>query len=97
MNKIVLISLALTLVASDLVGQRTRRRNRDAGPTELANFDFRRVTFEAPSLDMADIIDFEYGPANGFWHTPRDVPENTNAQTLFMVGDVVAEVVYRNR
>jgi len=48
-------------------------------------------------IPVADIIDFDYGPGNGFWHTPRDVPENTSARTLLMVGDVVAEVVYRNR
>ena len=48
-------------------------------------------------IPVADIIDFDYGPGHGFWHTLKDVVENTSAQTLFMVGDVVAEVVYRNR
>jgi len=55
------------------------------------------VPFIDAGIPVADIIDFDYGPGNGFWHTPRDVPENTSAQTLFMVGEVVAEVVYRNR
>ena len=55
------------------------------------------VQFIDAGIPVADIIDFDYGPSNGFWHTPRDVVENTSAQTLFMVGDVVAEVVYRNR
>lgn len=48
-------------------------------------------------IPTIDIIDFDYGPANGLWHTPNDVPANTSAETLRMVGDVVAEVVYRNR
>jgi Zn-dependent M28 family amino/carboxypeptidase len=48
-------------------------------------------------IPTIDLIDFDYGPGNRFWHTPRDTPENTSAQTLLMVGDVVAEVVYRNR
>ena len=48
-------------------------------------------------IPTIDIIDFDYGPGNRFWHTLRDTPENTSAQTLMMVGDVVAEVVYRNR
>ena len=34
---------------------------------------------------------------NSFWDTLRDVPENTSSRTLSMVGDVVAEVVYRSR
>ncbi len=55
------------------------------------------VQLNEAGIPVADIIDFEYGPGNGFWHTPRDVPENTSAQTLRMVGEVVAEVVYRNR
>ncbi len=42
-----------------------------------------------------NIIDFEYGPGNRYWHTPRDVPENTSAATLGIVGEVVAELVYR--
>ncbi len=48
-------------------------------------------------IPTIDLIDFDYGPGNRFWHTPRDTPENTSPQTLLMVGDVVAEVVYRNR
>ena len=55
------------------------------------------VQFIDAGIPVANIIDFDYGPGNGFWHTPRDLPENTSSQTLFIVGDVVAEVVYRNR
>ena len=55
------------------------------------------VQFNNAGIPVADLIDFDYGPGNGFWHTPRDVPGNTSARTLLMVGDVVAEVVYRNR
>ncbi len=55
------------------------------------------IEFIDAGIPVADIIDFDYGPAHAFWHTPRDVPGNTSAQTLLMVGDVVAEVVYRNR
>ncbi len=55
------------------------------------------IQFIDAGIPVADIIDFEYGPARAFWHTPRDLPENTSAQTLFIVGDVVAEVVYRSR
>jgi glutaminyl-peptide cyclotransferase len=42
-----------------------------------------------------NVIDFEYGPGNRYWHTLQDVPENTSAATLRIVGEVVAEVVYR--
>lgn len=46
-------------------------------------------------IQTIDIIDFDYGPGNSFWHTPLDVIENTSGETLRMVIDVVAEVIYR--
>jgi glutaminyl-peptide cyclotransferase len=42
-----------------------------------------------------DIIDFDYGPGNRFWHTPQDVVENTSAESLDVVGEVLAELVFR--
>jgi len=46
-------------------------------------------------LPTIDVIDFEYGPGNTLWHTPDDVPGNTSAETLRMVGEVMTELVYR--
>jgi glutaminyl-peptide cyclotransferase len=46
-------------------------------------------------IRTVDVIDFEYGPGNRYWHTPEDVPANTSAESLGIVGDVVAELVYR--
>ena len=59
-----------------------------------------RVTDDHLPLNQAglptiDIIDFDYGPGNSLWHTPRDTPENTSPGTLEMVGEVVTELVYR--
>lgn len=55
------------------------------------------VKLNDAGIPTINIIDFEYGPSNSIWHTPNDIPENTSAQTLLIVGDVVAEFVYRNR
>jgi len=46
-------------------------------------------------IPTINIIDFEYGPGNRYWHTPMDLPENTSAATLEIVGEVLAELVYR--
>jgi hypothetical protein len=47
-------------------------------------------------LPTIDIIDFTYGGSDSpWWHTPEDRPEHVSASTLEMVGEVVAEVVYR--
>lgn len=42
-----------------------------------------------------DIIDFDYGPGNRYWHSPQDLPENTSAESLRVIGDVMAELIYR--
>jgi len=55
------------------------------------------LKFIDAGIPTIDVIDFDYGSGNGLWHTPEDTPDKTSAQTLFMVGDVVAEFVYRNR
>jgi hypothetical protein len=42
-----------------------------------------------------DIIDFDYGPGNRYWHTPEDVVANTSPKGLGVVGEVMAELIYR--
>lgn len=53
------------------------------------------VPLNQAGIRTANIIDFDYGPENAYWHTLRDVPENTSGETLGIVGDVIAELVYR--
>jgi len=45
-------------------------------------------------VPTVDVIDFSYGPANAWWHTPEDTPDRLSARTLGMVGEVLAELVY---
>ncbi len=45
-------------------------------------------------LPTANLVDFDYGPYNQYWHTPEDTPTNVSAATLHMVGEVVAELIY---
>ncbi len=54
------------------------------------------VLLNQAGVPTVDIIDFDYGPQNSLWHTIDDTPENTSAATLRIVGEVVAEVVYRS-
>ena len=53
------------------------------------------VPLNEAGLPTVNIIDFEYGPGNRLWHTLQDTPENTSPETLQMVGEVVAELIYR--
>lgn len=68
---------------------------RDYFPTAVGqNLTDDHVPLIEAGLITANLIDFTYGPANGYWHTPDDVPEHVSAQTLGMVGEVVTELVY---
>lgn len=42
-----------------------------------------------------DIIDFDYGPGNRYWHTLEDRVENTSPKGLEAVGVVLTELIYR--
>jgi glutaminyl-peptide cyclotransferase len=49
------------------------------------------VPLNEAGIRTINIIDFDYP----YWHTMHDVPANTSAETLRIVGEVVAELVYR--
>ncbi len=40
-----------------------------------------------------DVIDFEYGPRNGYWHTTDDTVDKVSAESLQVVGDVAVALV----
>lgn len=44
-------------------------------------------------IPTIDLIDFNYGP----WHTLDDTPDKCSAASLAVVGETVAELVYRER
>jgi Zn-dependent M28 family amino/carboxypeptidase len=46
----------------------------------------------APALDL---IDFDYGPNQSWWHTDQDTMDKLSAQSLQIVGDVLLETLRR--
>jgi glutaminyl-peptide cyclotransferase len=53
------------------------------------------VPLNRAGIRTIDVIDFEYGPGNRYWHTHQDVPANTSGESLDIVGEVIAELIYR--
>jgi Zn-dependent M28 family amino/carboxypeptidase len=49
--------------------------------------------FAAAGVPVADLIDFDYGYNNAFWHTPEDTLDKVSPRSLEIVGDVVLESV----
>lgn len=50
-----------------------------------------------PLLDAGiraiDVIDFDYGPGNAYWHSQQDTPDKVSAASLQVMGDVAVTLV----
>ena len=60
------------------------------GPIEDDHLPFLRAGAQA-----LDIIDFDYGPSNSWWHTPADTMDKLSAHSFQVVGTVVMEALSR--
>ncbi len=53
------------------------------------------VPLNRAGIRTIDIIDFEYGPGNRYWHTPSDDLERVAPLGLQAVGDVLTTLIFR--
>jgi glutaminyl-peptide cyclotransferase len=51
------------------------------------------VPFVKRGVPSADLIDFDYGYNNVFWHTPQDTVDKLSPKSLEIVGSVILETV----
>lgn len=51
------------------------------------------VAFLDAGYKAIDLIDFEYGPGNSYWHTEKDTMENVSRDSLYKSGKLVAELL----
>ena len=52
------------------------------------------VPFKEMNIPVIDIIDFEFGPGNSFWHTSEDNTENVSAKSLKIVGQTTLNLIF---
>ncbi|MDD5598650.1 MAG: M28 family metallopeptidase [Victivallaceae bacterium] len=52
------------------------------------------IPFKKLGIPVMDIIDFEFGPGNSFWHTSEDRLSNMSAESLKIVGQTVLRLVF---
>jgi len=50
--------------------------------------------FRNAGMPAADIIDFDYGPFNEYWHTPKDTLDKLSPRSLRIVGSVTLATVH---
>ena len=51
------------------------------------------LQFRDAGMAVADLIDFDYGYNNVFWHSPEDKLDKLSAQSLAIAGDTVLQTV----
>lgn len=51
------------------------------------------TSFIAVGIPAAELIDYEYGYANAYWHTPEDKIDKLSPKSLEIVGNVLLETV----
>lgn len=47
------------------------------------------IPFKNAGLPVVDLIDFNYGPSNQYWHTNEDTLDKVSGESVKVVGDVV--------
>jgi Zn-dependent M28 family amino/carboxypeptidase len=51
------------------------------------------LPFARAGVPVADLIDYDYGPNNSYWHTAQDTLDKLSPQSLEIVGSVVLETI----
>ena len=51
------------------------------------------IPFVQDGVTAADLIDFDYGPNNSWWHSDKDTMDKLSANSLGVVGKVVIETI----
>lgn len=81
---------------TDLVWQVARDKGYQAQFSEESLvIEDDHLPFIEVGLPAVDLIDFEYGPENRYWHTPQDTVDKLSPRSFEIVGDVVLETLAR--
>ena len=51
------------------------------------------LPFAHAGVPVADLIDYDYGPNNGYWHSPQDTMDKLGAHSLEIVGSVLLQTI----
>jgi glutaminyl-peptide cyclotransferase len=51
------------------------------------------LPFLQKGVNALDLIDFDYGPNNAYWHTPEDTMDKLSAHSFDVVGNVLIAVI----
>lgn len=60
-----------------------------------SGIDDDHIPFVSSGTNALDIIDFDYGPNNSYWHTEKDTMDKLSAGSFQVVGDVVVKMLQK--
>lgn len=52
------------------------------------------IPFIHRGVNALDLIDFDYGPNNGYWHNDQDTMDKLSAHSLEVIGNVLIHVIH---
>ncbi len=61
---------------------------------EPAEIEDDHIPFLRQGVPAIDLIDFDYGPGNSWWHTAADTPDKLSASSLRVTGSLVIEMLH---
>jgi Zn-dependent M28 family amino/carboxypeptidase len=61
--------------------------------SEVGGIDDDHLPFINAGVNAIDLIDFNFGPDNSYWHTAADTPDKLDAHSFQIIGNVVLELV----
>jgi glutaminyl-peptide cyclotransferase len=61
----------------------------------IGSIEDDHIPFLREGVNAVDIIDFDYGPNNAWWHTAQDTMDKLSAESFQVVGTVMVEVLRR--
>ena len=80
--------LDLIGAAAESLGQQSHFFNRRGGIID------DHIAFKDAGVPVADLIDFDYGYQNAFWHTTEDTVDKISPKSLGIVGDTMLQAVW---
>ncbi len=51
------------------------------------------IPFVRAGINALDVIDFDYGPQNSYWHTPQDTMDKLSPRSFQILGNVLIAVL----
>jgi Zn-dependent M28 family amino/carboxypeptidase len=67
--------------------------HRRAFPRNPGAIEDDHMPFLRAGIPALDLIDFDYGPGNSYWHTDRDTVDKLSAGSFRMVGEVLLRAI----